>query len=112
MKRKFAIPLADDQLSKHFGKASDFAIIETDDDVIINTRRIKIPELEHGKRVQWILDQGITHIISFGIGQKAIDRFQELNIKIINGVDPEKPEILVQKFLENKLKSGINLCDH
>lgn len=112
MKQKFAIPFTNEQLSNHFGKAEYFEIIDTENGSIISTTRIKAPLHEHGKLPTWIADKGVTHIISGGIGQKAMARLQELSIKLIYGVEPEDPEILVQKFLENKLQSGINLCDH
>lgn len=112
MKQKIAIPLTNNQLSNHFGKAEYFKIIEIENNSIIDTMMIKAPPHEHGKLPQWIADQGITNIISGGIGQKAIARLEELNITLIYGVEPQESEILLQKFLENKLESGLNLCDH
>lgn len=112
MKQKIAIPLTNNQLSNHFGKAEYFQIFETENNSIIDTMMIKAPPHEHGKLPQWIAEQGITNVISGGIGQKAIALLQESNITLIYGVEPEDPEILVQKFLDNKLESGLNLCDH
>lgn len=112
MKQKIAIPLTNNQLSNHFGKADHFKIFEIGNGAIQNITKRKAPPHEHGKLPQWIADEGITNIISGGIGQKAIARFQELNIKFVCGIESEEPEILVQKFLDNILASGLNLCDH
>lgn len=112
MKQKFAIPLTNGQLSNHFGKADYFEIIDIQDGCIISNSRIESPLQEHGKLPEWITDKGVTHIIASGIGQKAITSLQARNIEIIYGVEPDKAEILVKKFLENKLKTSINLCDH
>ncbi len=112
MKQKIAIPLTNNQLCSHFGKVEFFKIFEIENNSIITTSMIIAPPHEHGKLPQWIADQGITNIISGGIGQKAIALLHEHNITLIYGVEPNEPEILVQKFLENKLESGLNLCDH
>lgn len=112
MKRKFAAPLSNNKLSKHFGKAEYFKIIDTENKSIIGSTLLNAPEHEHGELPNWVAEKGITHIITGGIGQNAITRLQELNINIIYGVEEDEPEILVQKFLENNLNSGLNLCDH
>lgn len=112
MKQKIAIPITNQKLSNHFGHAEYFEIIDTDNGTIIATARLMAPVHEHGKLPKWIADKGVTHIITGGIGQKAIARLQELNITMIYGVENEEPEILVQKFLANKLQPGMNLCDH
>ncbi len=112
MKRKIAVPLSNNQLSKHFGRAEYFKIIDTENKSIIGTSLLKVPDLEHGTLPKWIADKGITHIISGGIGQKAMASLQELNIPLVYGAEVEELEILVEKFLENKLQSGLNLCDH
>lgn len=112
MKRKFAIPFSKNQLSKHFGKAEYFVFIDTENKSVITSKQIKTPDHEHGQLPKWISDQGATHIITGGIGHKAMARLQELNIELIYGVETEKPEILVQKFLGGNLQSGLNLCDH
>lgn len=112
MKQKIAIPISNEKISNHFGHAEYFEIFDTENNTIMSTTRIKAPAHEHGKLPLWIADKGVTHIMTGGIGQKAIARLQEFNINLIYGVEDEKPEILVQKFLENKLQPGMNLCDH
>ena len=112
MKQKFALPYTNKKLSNHFGHAEYFEIIDTDQKAIISKDQIKAPVHEHGKLPKWIAELRVTHIIAGGIGHKASSLFKELNITIIYGVKAEESEILVQKYLENKLQSVLNLCDH
>jgi hypothetical protein len=54
----------------------------------------------------------VTHVFANGIGQKAIDLLTENKIEVIWGVPPDKPELLVNAYLDSQLVPGVNLCDH
>jgi len=43
---------------------------------------------------------------------KAQEIFAQHRIEVFMGIDAENPEILVEQYLANQLKSGENLCDH
>ena len=45
------------------------------------------------------------------MGQKAIDIFNENNIKVFTGVNSDSPAKLVVNYLNNQLDEGMNLCD-
>jgi len=106
MKQKIAISTSNEKRSNHFGHAEYFEIFDTENDAIMSTTRIKAPAHEHGKLPLWIADKGVTHIITGGIGQKAIARLQELNITLIYGVEIDKLEILIQKFWKTNYHQG------
>jgi predicted Fe-Mo cluster-binding NifX family protein len=55
---------------------------------------------------------GVDVIIAGGMGQKAQNLFAANNIKVCIGVAEGSPRELVESYLENKLTTGQNLCDH
>ena len=110
---KFAIPIIKGKLCEHFGHCEKFAIIETNDNKIISENYVAPPqEHETGVYPQFLAQFGVEVIISGGMGQKAIDIFNQNNIKVFAGVNSDYPVKLVEDYLNNQLAGGMNLCDH
>ncbi|RLD61415.1 MAG: ATPase [Bacteroidetes bacterium] len=109
---KFAIPTTEGRLCEHFGQCEKFAIIETKGSTVISESFVSPPE--HHERVYpgFLAQLKVDVIISGGIGQKAIDAFNEKNIKVFAGVNSDSPVKLVVNYLNNQLAGGMNLCDH
>ncbi len=112
MKKLFAIPTVNGKLCQHFGHCEKFAIIETKDQKVINETLIFPPVHQPGVYPQFLAQQGVSTIISGGMGQRAQDLFSQNNIEVCVGVDTDSPQKLVEKYLSNQLKTGQNLCDH
>ncbi len=51
-------------------------------------------------------------IIAGGMGQRAQQLFINNGIEVVVGAPAEEPETLVQAWIEKKLVTGVNLCDH
>ena len=109
---KIAIPLAEGKLTAHFGHCQEFAIVEVEDNQIINKQVLVPPAHEPGVLPQWLHEQGASVIIAGGMGQRAISLFQQQGIIVVTGAPTLDPEALVLSYLENTLESGSNLCDH
>ena len=112
MTKLFAVPTEQGQLCAHFGHCEKFAIVETDDQNIIKVELITPPVHEPGVYPQFLAQQGVSVIISGGMGMKAQQLFTQNNIEVCVGVNSGTPSDLVQQYLENKLQTGQNLCDH
>lgn len=112
MKKLFAVPTIDKKLCAHFGHCEKFAIIETDDQNILNINYLTPPVHQPGTYPKFLADKGASTIISGGMGIKAQQLFAQNNIEVFIGIDSEDPETLVEKYLNEQLKSGDNLCDH
>lgn len=112
MKKLFAIPTSGKQLCAHFGQCKEFAIVETEDQKIINIEYHTPPIHQPGTYPRYLAGKGVSTIISGGIGMKAQDIFAQNNIEVFIGVKSENPEVLVEQYLSDQLKSGENLCDH
>lgn len=109
---KFAIPTIDRKLCAHFGHCEEFAIIEVENTEIINSQFVEPPMHEPGVLPGWLHEQGVTHIISGGMGMRAQSLFQQNNIEVCVGSEQKQPEELVLDYLNNKLIVGENLCEH
>jgi predicted Fe-Mo cluster-binding NifX family protein len=112
MKKLFAIPTENGQLCAHFGHCEKFAIIETEDNRVVNESWLTPPVHQPGVYPRFLAEQGVHVIISGGMGQRAIQLFTENNVEVYMGVNSESPVKLVEQYLNNQLQSGDNLCDH
>ncbi len=111
---KIAIPTSNGKLCMHFGHCDQFAIIDVDENKksIVKKEMLTPPPHEPGLLPRWLSEKGANVIIAGGMGSRAQGLFAENNIKVIVGVYELDPEIIVNKYLNNELKSGENVCDH
>lgn len=111
---KIAIPLTDGKLSAHFGHCQQFALIEANQTSRQRGAQTLLtpPAHEPGVYPAWLAKQGATHIIAGGMGQQAQSLFSKSGIAVVIGAPAEEPAAIVDLFLQGKLQSGENLCDH
>jgi len=113
-KMRIAVPLAQGQLSLHFGHCDQFAIFDIDDSInkVINRKDAVPPAHEPGVLPRWLHENNVSVIIAGGMGQRAQQLFTQNDIKVVTGVSAQSPEELVSAYLENTLETGDNICDH
>ena len=113
---KIAIPLAQGQLSLHFGHCDQFAIFDIDDNLKEVTNRVDMapPGHEPGVLPRWLHENNVSIIIAGGMGQRAQQLFTQNNIKVVTGVgvSSQTPDELVSTYLQGNLETGSNICDH
>lgn len=109
---KFAIPIADGKLTAHFGHCKEFAMVEVEDQKILNTEMLDPPPHEPGVLPRWLKEQGTTVVIAGGMGQRAIQLFQQAGVEVFVGAPVDEPENLVKSYLNQTLVTGGNVCDH
>ncbi len=112
MNKKFAVPTENGQLCLHFGHCEKFAIIETEDGKVINEKFLTPPVHQPGVYPRFLAEQGVSVIISGGMGQKAHQLFARQNIEVCMGVQADSPAKLVEQYLNNQLQTGDNPCSH
>ena len=110
--KKIAIPVENDCLCSHFGHCREFVIIETENNEIKKVERHNPPPHQPGVLPSWLAQHNVTHIIAAGIGNRAIQLFNQNGIEVLVGAEAKSPEELANDLLAGKLKSGSNLCDH
>ncbi|MBN1377920.1 MAG: NifB/NifX family molybdenum-iron cluster-binding protein [Gammaproteobacteria bacterium] len=111
---KIAIPLANNQLTLHFGHCEQFALLDIDPDnkSIVSRNDIDAPPHEPGLLPPWLAERGVKLVIAGGIGQRAINLFVQQGIEVIVGAPVETPEKLVTDYMSGSLLAGTNACDH
>ena len=111
MTKKIAIPMAQNKLSLHFGHCEQFAIIEIEDNKIVKESMVNPPEHVPGSYPNFLAQHGVKEIIVGGIGQKAVQIFNQNNIKVHTGAQAKAMNSLIEDFLNNRLQTGMNNCD-
>ncbi len=111
---KIAIPLTGGSLSVHFGHCEQFVIIDADPKTkkILSREDITPPPHEPGLYPKWLAERGATHIIAGGMGQNARNLFAQNKIKVIVCAPSDAPEKIAVLYLEGKLETGDNSCEH
>ena len=112
MKKIFAVPTTNGELTQHFGHCEKFAIVETDNNKILQEEYVVPPLHQPGVYPKYLADRGVNVIIAGGMGQKAQELFAMNNIEVYLGITADSPQKLVQYYLDEQLESGDNLCDH
>jgi predicted Fe-Mo cluster-binding NifX family protein len=112
MKKRIAIPLADGILCSHFGHCQQFAIIDAENNSISNEILVTPPPHEPGLLPAWLAEKGVTDVIAGGMGQRAIDLFNQQNINVFVGAQIKNHTELASDLLNDTLTAGANYCDH
>lgn len=112
MKKLIVIPTHNGILDPHFGHARVFTFVEILDNNIIKTYERTPPPHETGVLPRWAASEGATDIIAGGMGQKAIQIFNQNNINVFVGAPQLGPEELAKGLAENTIAFNANYCDH
>ena len=111
---RFAIPTMNGLLCTHFGHCESFAMVDTDPESkkVLDVKFVTPPPHAPGVLPEWIGQQGASVVLAGGMGARAKDMMVERGITVILGAPEEKPEVVVQAYLEDRLVTGDNGCTH
>jgi len=111
---KCAVPISEGIVSTHFGHCEQFALIDVDEakKQILKKELVNSPGHEPGLLPQWLAEKGVSLVIAGGMGSRAQNLFQQNRIGVIIGAMETDPEKAVQSYLDGKLDTGSNICDH
>ena len=112
MEKYIAVPLEGGVLCAHFGHCEEFAIVKVVDNEIREIKTLRPPEHVPGLYPRWVASFGVTDVIAGGMGQKAINLFNEQNINAFVGAPIDKAETLVNNFIAGNLSLNANYCNH
>lgn len=110
--KKIAIPVSQGKLARHFGHCSEFHFFEVNQSEILNHDTLTPPPHQPGLLPKWISQQGGTDVIAGGMGQRAIDIFNQSGINVFVGAPSKDSKTVVEEFLRGTLETQANLCDH
>lgn len=109
---KVAVPLAGGRLTNHFGHCEQFAILNVQNGEIQDRKEHTPPPHEPGLLPRWLGEMQVDLIIAGGMGARALQLFDEQNIRVVTGAPNLTPEELVQGYVSGTLATGANVCDH
>lgn len=109
-KVRLAIATENGQVSSHFGHCEKFTLVDVENGKVTSKNEIPAPAHEPGLLPGFIAEKGASVVIAGGMGPRAVQLFEERNIRVIPGVQGSIDQV-VKAFLAGKLESGGNLCD-
>jgi len=112
MKKKIAVPTSCGVLDAHFGHCKQFAMVEVEDNVIKEVSFLDAPPHQPGLLPPWLAERGATDIIAGGMGQHAIQLFNQHGVNVFVGAPKLTPDELVDGYLKETLSFSTNYCDH
>ncbi len=111
---KVALPVDGGLVSAHFGHAARFVFFEVDSssNEIRSSREAVPPPHEEGVIPEWLHREGVTVVITGGLGRKARQIFEDNGIEVITGAPAADPAEVVRLHFEGALDAGENACGH
>ena len=61
---------------------------------------------------RWLAEHGVSVVVAAGLGGRARDLLAASSIQVLSGVSAVDPEVLVADFVNGRLETGTNQCDH
>ncbi|KUG18868.1 MAG: NifB/NifX family molybdenum-iron cluster-binding protein [Methanomicrobiaceae archaeon] len=108
---KIAIAKDGNQVSEHFGHCERYGIYVATDSIIYRTDDLINPGHEPGRLPVFLAEHGVTHVIAGGMGQRAIEIFNQNGISVMVGVSGNV-DIVAQDFIAGKITPGDSTCHH
>lgn len=108
-KMKIAVASEGSMVTEHFGHCEGFLIFEAENEKIIGSEMVPNPGHRPGFLPNFLHDRGVNVIISGGMGEGAIDIFNEKNIEVIVGASGDA-KIAAEAYLKGELKSTGSVC--
>lgn len=101
------------KISMHFGRCRYYAFVDIEDGKIKNVEFVETPFKEHGYSdiPNFVKNRGANLVIVYGIGERAIEYFNEIGVDVIAGVNGKISDI-VSRFMEGKLNIDLNWKSH
>ena len=111
---RYAIPVSGGMVSPHFGHCEHFALFDVDEERKEITGKELVPSPGHqpGLLPEWLAEQGVSVVIAGGMGSRAQGLFQQNGIGVVLGALESDPERVVLSYLDGRLATGDNVCDH
>ena len=96
-------------VTEHFGHCEGFNIFDTDNGKVTGSEFITNPGHRPGFLPVFLHEKGVKVIISGGMGQGAIDIFNEKGIEVVTGASGVAEDVVIS-YLQGKLKSTGSVC--
>lgn len=95
----------------HFGHCEEFSLFEVREGDVEFLRNMPNPGHTPGALPPLLKNWGVTHVISGGMGNRAVGLFRSMGIEVITGAQGEVEEV-ARRFVRGDLVSEGNVCEH
>lgn len=106
---KIAVASEGKMITEHFGHCEGFTIFDTDGGEILREDFVPNPGHRPGFLPVFLYEKGVKVIISGGMGEGAVDIFNEKGIEVITGASGEARTAVIS-YLQGTLKSTGSVC--
>lgn len=110
---KIAMPKDGEMLNQHFGQSKSFLIATVENQQIIETKEIGSESLQHNHAglSGLFLAEGVSLVITGGIGQPALNALADKGLEVIRGASGLCEDVLA-KYLSGELADKNISCSH
>ncbi len=110
---KIAMPKDGEMVNQHFGQSKHFLIASVENQQIVDRKEISSESLQHNHAglSGLFLTEGVSLVITGGIGQPALNALKEKGLEVIKGASGKCEEVL-EKYLTGKLDDQNVTCNH
>lgn len=113
MNKTIAVPVNERGiLDTHFGHCKSFALFNIENNVIESQDNLTPPPHEPGVLPKWLAEIGATDIIAGGMGQQAINIFNDNKVNVFVGAEQLPADAIINSFIKGDLSLKANYCDH
>lgn len=110
---KIGMPKNGEYLNQHFGQSKEFLIATVENGKILEQKEIGSESLQHNHAglSGLFLSEGVSLVITGGIGQPALNALNENGLEVIRGASGLCEEVL-EKYLQGELADKNVSCNH
>jgi predicted Fe-Mo cluster-binding NifX family protein len=110
---KIAIPKDGEMLNQHFGQSKSFLIATVENNRMVDRKELSSETLQHNHAglSGLFLTEGVSLVITGGIGQPALNALTEKGLEVIKGASGKCEEVL-EKYLAGNLNDQNVTCNH
>jgi len=109
--KRIVISTENGQVAQHFGRCSQFTVVDIEDAKLKAQRTIPNPGHAPGALPEYFKQLGCQMIIAGGMGRRAQQFLKDYGIEWMVGVQGRIEDVIAD-YLNGKLESGESLCLH
>lgn len=108
---KIAIACENGQVSAHFGHCPEYRVFDVEEGRIAGSSSLPNPGHQPGVLPGFLASHGVNCIIAGGMGPKAVELFEQNNVKVVMGASGEVSQVIA-RYLDGTLELGQSACEH
>lgn len=106
---RIAVAAEGKNVTEHFGHCVNFMLYDVANGTIVKEESMENPGHKPGFLPNFLADKGVKVIISGGMGQGAVDIFNERDVEVITGASGNA-RTAVENYLRGELKTTGSVC--